>query len=191
MGKPKEWWADPTNAESWIKQSDKYDAGGDPSIGIVMDEIGDKFNSVLEVGAGTGRLIGALSNKFTKVDCYSMDISLELAKYVSEKYPHVQIVCSEITNIPFYSKSIDLVYTYQVLQHVEPDEIYRALKELCRVAKKEVWLWESIGRNKYSCGSRACACHDGSWIWNIDKMVECYEVKSCGFKTLRLYKIKV
>jgi len=183
------------NGDSWIQQSDNYDKNGDQSIGIVINEIGDKFDSVLEVGAGTGRLIGNLSNNFASVKYFSLDINLELSRYVSKKYPRVEVACGEIINLPFISKSFDLVYTFQVLQHVEPAEIDQALRELCRVAKKEVWLWESTGKkhnqNNYPCGAKMHNCHNGSWVWNIDKMLNCYEVKSCGFKKLLLYKIKL
>jgi len=91
---------------------------------------------------------------------------------------------------------MDLVYTYQVLQHIHPDEIEQALKELMRVAKKEVWLWEGIGRVDYEHGAMTHKAHNGSWVYHIDKMVDCYEVsipqnKNIKLDRQRLYKIKV
>lgn len=197
--KPKEWWRDPENAEKWIKQSARYTRLKDPSTKIVIDEISkniknNKFNSVLEVGAGDGRLIGGLSNKYENVKYCSTDINPELSKFVEKKYLNVRSFVDDVVDTSFKINSFELVYTYQVLQHVPPDEIERAIKELMRVAKKEVWMWEGIGRTDLPHGSKVHGCHGGSFVYHIDTLVNCYEVsmpKHPKLSRQRLYKIKV
>ena len=98
--------------------------------------------------------------------------------------------------MPFLTNHFDLVFTYQVLQHVPPEEIKQAIDELCRVARKEVWLWEGIGRKDYPHGTKTHNAHHGSWVWHIDKLVYCYEKsipqnKNISLDRQRLYKIKV
>jgi len=210
MNRPKDWWGNPANAKKWIKQNARRtnEHGINTtteSTKIVVDEIMTRskdFFNVLEVGAGDGRIIGALSQKPHKTlglkKCYSCDINPELSAYILEKYrlvmPHLDP--AEIINLPFDDNSFDLVYTYQVLQHVHPEEIEKAILELCRVAKKEVWMWEGIGRQECPHGSQTHKAHNGSWAYKIDRFVNCYEVSiprnvNITLERQRLYKVKV
>ena len=70
-----------------------------------------------------------------------------------------------------------MVYTYQVLQHVCPEEIEQAINELIRVSKKEVWMWEGIGKYDYEHGAMTHKAHSGSWVWHINKIINCYSVE--------------
>lgn len=202
--KPKDWWGNPDKAQEWIEQNKKRENSGRAksnstlqSQEIVITEIFKKnldFRSVLEVGAGDGRLIGNISKEIN-INCNSVDINSELSKYVAEHFPKVKTSVGNITNLPFEDNSFDLVFTYQVLQHIHPEDIEQALKELIRVSKKEVWCWEGIGRVDYAHGSMTHKAHNGSWVWKIDEMVECYDVsipKNNKMKLTRqrLYKIK-
>ena len=199
---PKEWWGNPKNAQKWIAQNKRRTE--EPGINstrestrIVVDEIIKRFidfEDVLEVGAGDGRLIGKLSKNLIR--CCSCDINEELNNYIKEKYTYIDANVGEITNLPFDDNSIDLVFTYQVLQHVPPKDIDKAIKELCRVAKKEVWMWEGIGRVDYPHCAKSHNAHGGSWVYHIDKIVDCYEVsvpknENITLDRQRLYKVKV
>jgi len=199
MNKPKDWWGDPNNAELWIEQnkirtnSSKINTTNE-STKIVLSEIKKKnFKTILEVGAGDGRIIGPLSKKYK---CYSTDINPELSKFVKDKYPLVNVSVNNITNLDFPDNHFDLVYTYQVLQHIHPEDIEKALSELQRVSKKEVWMWEGVGKLDYKNGDKTHNAHNGSWVWHIDKMINCYSItipenKNVKLRGQRLYKIKV
>lgn len=149
---------------------------------------------MLEVGAGDGRLIGQLCNIIS--ECYSCDINKDLCEYVFENTGVENAWPMEITKLSFKDNAFDLVFTYQVLQHIPPKDIDKAIKELCRVAKKEVWMWEGIGRVDYPHCAKSHKAHGGSWVYHIDKMVGCYEVsipknKNITLERQRLYKVKV
>ena len=198
---PKDWWGNSDNAEWWIDQVARAERGLPEysttiqSQEIVLNEIGDKFKKVLEVGAGNGRLIGNLSKWNPKVKCSSIDINKKMSGFVSAKYPRVKTYVGEITKLPFKDNEFDLVYTYQVLQHIAPDEIEQAVRELIRVSKSQVWCWEGIGRLDYEHGAMTHKAHNGSWVWHIDKIVNCCKVsipknKVVSLDRQRLYKIK-
>jgi len=205
MDKPKDWWGNSKNAKEWIEQGKKRTKGEgvnttSESTNIVVDEISKNirsFKTILEVGAGDGRLIGPLSKKYPKKEFQSADINNDLCIYISKKYCNVVVNYLEEGVIDlslFPDNYFDLVYTYQVLQHVHPDEIEKALEELQRVSKKEVWLWEGIGREDYEHGAMVHKAHNGSWVWKIDEMVKC-EVNipkndKIELSRQRLYKIK-
>ena len=195
MDKPKDWWGDPANAQKWIDQVKRHNNDSDyyDQPQIVVDEVNKRkkdFKSILEVGAGTGHLIGTLSldNDF---ECASIDINSKLSEYVKTHY-NVLTFVGDIIDLPFKDNHFDLVFTYQVLQHVPPENIKKALSELQRIAKKEVWMWEGIGRiDGYKQGDMTHKAHNGSWVWYIDKMVDCYETKIPGTGNKRLERIKL
>ena len=202
----KQYWGNPETAKEWLTRGQKVlDTVSEEintdiqSIPVFLKDVGKYyFKSALEVGAGNGRLIGALSKEFEMIKCYSCDINLELSKYVASKYRKVSVATEsvDIIKMPFPDSSFDLVYTYQVLQHISPEEINKALDELLRVSKKEVWLMEGYDEPEhYSNGQRRKGTNGGTWSWFFDKMLDCYEVstpiseklKSMG---VRMYKIK-
>lgn len=173
MSKPKKWWKNPKIADYWVERAKHYKECGDNSDESVVSLVGERFKSVLEVGAGDGRIIGLLSEKY-RVKCSSIDINGKLSHYVHKKYSKVETYAGEIIRLPFKDNQFDLVFTFQVLQHVSPIEIEKALRELVRVAKKEVWCFEGIGKTEgYSHGMQTCTDESGSWVWHIDEIVEC------------------
>jgi len=212
--KAKEWWGNPINAKEWIKRVDKKERIGDvgenttvQSMLAIIDEVekrdGD-FKSVLEVGAGEGRIIGALSNVFPNIKCYSDDINPELSAYVGKRFPNVEARVGEIIELPFADNEVELVFTHQVLQHVCPEEMEKAISELLRVAKKEVWLIEGYDQQNDDGESNGILKHSaegGTYSWFFDRLpyVKCYEVKFlesesllfCGHrKGEKIYRIK-
>jgi len=195
--KPKDFWGNSENAKEWIRRVDlKLANKGSTtfkSIDAFVEDVNenkDKFNSFLEVGAGNGRLIGALSEKFLDKECYSIDINPALSDYVHEKYPNVTTFIGEVAKLPLEDNSYDLVYTYQVLQHVVPEEMEMALKELVRVAKKEIWLMEGYDPECYQFGNGIMRTNadGGTFAWFFDEMLKCYAHDFV--EGIRVYKIK-
>jgi ubiquinone/menaquinone biosynthesis C-methylase UbiE len=204
--RPKDWWGNPDNAILWIEQNARKEADGNPKLNttlqstdMVVAEIKrfaetNNIKSILEVGAGSGRLIGELSKQFSDVKCYSVDINSELSKYVKEHFPDVETSVGEIIDLPFKDNSFDLVYTYQVLQHVEPGEIEKALSELIRVSNNQVWMWEGYNP-EYPNGFKRHKAHNGAFAWRIDEIIPCYEKRiprndNISLKGQRMYKFK-
>ncbi len=175
--KAKNWWK--YNADAWLDKMEKWpqvDKGNTRNFikerDFLIDEIRENnFLKVLEVGAGDGRIIGLLSEIDIEPWCYSIDINPELSKYVKEKYPLVKTYVGEIIDLPFKDKEFDLVFTHEVLQHVEPSEIEKACKELTRVGK-EVWCMEGWRDTKN--GEKVSDSHCGRWNWDLKKYFNCY-----------------
>jgi len=203
----KEVWASEEKAKAWIKRSDYIADHADPdlnteiqSIISLINEVDKyKFNSFLEVGAGNGRLIGALS-KLCGGDLSrfcSVDINPTLSKYVAKKYPEVKTYVGDASKLPFKDKEFDLVYTYQVLQHVPIEEMSQVLSELKRVAK-ELWLMEGYDPECIGLpnGYMRTDADGGTFAWRFDELLKCYEVSTPKTESLpngmgvRLYKIK-
>ncbi len=177
--KAKEWWRN--NSEEWLekmKKWEKEDKGNSKHFqdeaDFLIDEISKSIKSdtkILEVGAGNGRIIGKLS-RIGFLNCNSIDINKELSEYVKSHQFSVKTYVGEITNLPFKDKEFDLIYTHEVLQHIEPDEIDKAISELLRVGK-EVWCMENW-RDKQADGEKVSDSHCGRWNYDLKKRLPTY-----------------
>lgn len=210
----KEVWASKEKAKNWLKRIERRkktikDSENTEiiSIPVLLKDIATypgEFKSILEIGAGNGRLIGAISEEFRDIKCYSCDINLELSRYVHDKHKRVSVVDEsiDISKMPFSDNSFDLIYTYQVLQHVPPEDTEKALFELRRIAKKEFWLMEGYDPEVKQAGQKhgykRKGTDGGSFSYFFEEVLDCYEVTVPGrYKGnekgmgIKLYKIKV
>jgi len=173
-------WGDPQTGLDWVrKERLKYQGKGNfEAIPEILSWLKDKnFKSVLELGSGTGRIIGAVHKTYPKLKCQGLDINPELAKYVKKTHG-VEVYVGDIYNIPIPKKSFDLVYTYQVLQHTPPDRMEKIIQEIKRIAKKEIWLiegWIDFQRYGYANGAMRHDAGGGTFYWNFDVFFKTYE----------------
>ena len=86
---------------------------------------------ILNVGCGPGRSSEYLS-KFGKVT--SIEYDKFCCEFASEK-TGLEIINGSITELPFSDNSFDLVCAFDVIEHVEDDQL--AVNELKRVTKSE------------------------------------------------------
>ncbi|OGK22035.1 hypothetical protein A3C23_03045 [Candidatus Roizmanbacteria bacterium RIFCSPHIGHO2_02_FULL_37_13b] len=94
---------------------------------------------VLDVGCGTGKLVGTLRRLGIKA--YGIDISnYALEKVKPELQPFIKN--GDIIKIPFKSESFELVVSFDVLEHLERSNLQRAIKESARVSKK--WILHKV-----------------------------------------------
>jgi len=169
---PSRVWASMDKANEWLKHTNCYPRS-DKSEQYLLNKVkGRNFESILEVGAGNGRLIGALSKRY--LECYSVDINKKMSKFVADKYK-IKTYVGDVCDLPLADKSFDLVYTFQVLQHVEPERIHKAVKELKRVANT-VWLIEGFVDHyyrkdkQYKTGIKTHNIDGGSFAYYFDDM---------------------
>lgn len=90
-----------------------------------------KIKKALDLGSGTGRLITALKRSASVV--IAADVSEEMLRIVKEKFPEVETVLSDVSNLPFINDYFDLVMASFLIVHVRNlemafDEVYRVLK---------------------------------------------------------------
>ena len=207
--KPQEYWGDPKLAPKWIRNRMFYSKNEqrypkqEELVQVMLpkefEKIADNINGILEVGAGDGRLIGALAKKYKKKKCCSVDVNSVLSKYVAKKHKINTYVGDVTERLPFEDNDFDFVYTFQVLQHVMPEDIDNALIELKRIAKKELWLiegWGDLQKWGVLNGHKRHGAGGGTFYWNIDELVECKETKFLNKNVgqainNKLYKVKI
>ena len=77
----------------------------------------------LEIGAGDGSLTLAVAERARH--CYALDVSREILSGV--QHPKVETVLSDGCSVPVPPGSVTLAYSFQVMEHIHPDD---ALEQL-------------------------------------------------------------
>jgi ubiquinone/menaquinone biosynthesis C-methylase UbiE len=95
---------------------------------IILDRAGPS-GSILEVGAGTGRIGVPLWQH--GANWFGCDLSIEMMRRLREKYPAARIVQSDASRLPYVSNRFDVAVTIHVLHLVGPWRA--ALREIKRV----------------------------------------------------------
>jgi len=92
-----------------------------------------KPKKCLDLGCGTGGLIKWL--RFFGVDAYGLDFS-EHAKAIAEKSIKLYIKLGDAANIPYPDNHFDLVFSFDLLNHIEQSKIRKVIEESIRVSNK-------------------------------------------------------
>ena len=102
------------------------------------------YSNALDVGCGTGLITVRLSDRVH--DVVGIDKSIEMLK-LAEPRPNITYLTADALNLPFDNKSFDLVISVTVMQDVGKENWEKFLKEIYRVAKKDVVI-SILKRNK-------------------------------------------
>ena len=138
--------------EYYSRTAEVYDqlhleGGGDREHNLALTFLSSmieaySINSVLDIGAGTGRTISYLQNKFPHLKIVGIEPVEALRKIGYEKgISRDVLIDGDGTNVAFAAESFDLVCEFAVLHHVpRPHEV---VSEMLRVAKKAVFISDS------------------------------------------------
>ena len=103
------------------------------------------FNSVLDIGCGSGQLLKWIKHTRPHVQCHGVDISQVALNKVKIDIPLKQ---GRIQELPYPDDQFDLIICTHVLDHIPQPDIPKALTELKRVGVGHVWVETS-----YSCST--------------------------------------
>jgi ubiquinone/menaquinone biosynthesis C-methylase UbiE len=107
-----------------------------------------KLRRVLDIGFGPGVLENRFLPKSNIPEWYGIDISQTSIDYVTNKFPSGKFFKQAITSINFRDNYFDLVVASEVLEHISPYVIFKALKETRRVLKRGGTLLVSVPLNE-------------------------------------------
>ena len=86
-------------------------------------------SKILDVGAGDGSFAKELNRK----DVYMLDGNEKSAKQFADTYQNIFL--GTLPDLPFENNSFDLIHCSHVIEHLEVEQLYRALKEFDRCLK--------------------------------------------------------
>lgn len=123
------------------------------------------FQSLLEIGCGTGYVLSGISKKFPHSNLFGSEIFTAGLSFASERLPLVKLMQMDARNIPFENE-YDVIGAFDVLEHIKEDEevlsqVYSALKPegvMLLTVPQHAWLWSPI--DEYSCHERRYAAKD-------------------------------
>jgi SAM-dependent methyltransferase len=102
--------------------------------------------SLLDVGCGLGAglrwMIDQHPGRQHPNRLVGCDQSSEMVNQAKQNVPEAEIVQTDAENLPFKDEEFDVVYTVTVLQHNPDARRAHLLGEICRVAAKDIFLFE-------------------------------------------------
>ncbi len=132
------------------------------SMAKLIKKICLKDQKILDVGCATGHFYRSLKNTLKKnfyyTGCDPYDIFLRLAKKAWIKDKNVNFVKGNIYELPFKSKTYNIVYSSNVLLHLP--EIVKPIKELLRVSKDYLILRTVV----YDVSYKIQLVHNNKWF---------------------------
>jgi ubiquinone/menaquinone biosynthesis C-methylase UbiE len=93
-------------------------------------------DTLLDVGCGTGTLLGGISQKYPSVNLVGIDICIEMLKIAYHKQiKKCNLVASNVRHLPFRSESFDVVVTCNAFHYFRKPE--ECLLEIARILKPQ------------------------------------------------------
>lgn len=99
---------------------------------MLREMIPGAVKRILDVGCGDGAITNDLARDW---DVTGVDISAEALKHVE-----TDSLQASATDLPLRDRSVDLVLSSEMLEHLSPDDYRQALAEMRRVARRYVLL---------------------------------------------------
>lgn len=145
---------DANNSKFWdiLNQDHKTSQKTNPMawnrINIVKKLIPRNSNKVLDIGFGSAQLEKKIFLLKKKLQWYGIDISYKSVKRASILYPQGKFKTGNIIQLKFKDNFFDCVIAIEVLEHIKPSLIFKALSEIYRVLKPNGVFIASVPLNE-------------------------------------------
>lgn len=147
--------------ENWEKF--KVSAGLQQKIDLIHSMIPAGVDTILDVGCGNGLITNEL---FIKSNVVALDRSMAALNYV--RTPKIN---AEANFLPVKSASVDLIFSSELLEHLDDSALREAVDEMQRVARSYVIIsvpnQEMLQKNTLKCPN----CHT---IFNVSYHVQTF-----------------
>lgn len=160
---------------------DGYDAQGNilnKKVPKVLEFVPDDVETIIDIGCGNGIITNKLGELF---DVLGVDFSHEALKHVNTRK-----LCVSASQIPLESNSFDMVFSSQLLEHIEEPELTKTIKEFKRLAKKYILITvpndEFLKKNETKCPK----CNA---IFNVNGHVNSFSINKLVDKFNPEYKL--
>ena len=104
-----------------------------------------RCTSVLEIGCGTGIDLRLFPETF---EIHGVDLNENALDIAKQKLPHANFKIGNITDLPFEDKSIDFVFTHQLLNYLDDETLDKGVSEMYRVAGKFIMNCEKFNEKE-------------------------------------------
>jgi len=104
-----------------------------------------KPKKVLDAGSGVGSVFIPLAKKYDRINFIALDFSQNNLNEIDKlQLKNVVTIKSDISHIPLSKKSIDVLFSFDVLCHLKFNKLPLAIKEFKRVAKIQYYNFHAL-----------------------------------------------
>ncbi len=118
---------------------------------LVFEFLPADVKTILDVGCGNGVITNELAKKY---DVTAVDRSSAALKYVNTKK-----IQSGADQIPLPDKSFDLVFSSELLEHLEDDVLKNTINEIKRLSKQYVFITVPNAENPNKLAIKCTKCN--------------------------------
>lgn len=137
------WWK--KRKKDWSKE---FDTWQHPHRKIIINFLRlIKWDTLLEIGCGTGPNLALISHFFKGKLLAGTDINQEALDFATTKFKNISLRNSSLTDIFMSDKGVQVVLSDMSLLYIGPRDIMKVLNEIKRVATSYVLLCEFNHRN--------------------------------------------
>lgn len=137
------------------------------------------FDSLLEVGCGTGFVLSGIARAFPKTRIAGSEIYTAGLAFAAQRLPSVELLQMDARKLPYVAE-FDVVAAFDVIEHILEDELvlqnfHRAIKPGggCLITvPQHMWLWSPVDEE---------ACHQRRY--SARELHD--KVEAAGFRILR------
>jgi len=137
----------------------------------VFELIPSNVKTIIDIGCGDGTITNQLAKKY---DVTGVDRSKTALSFVKTKK-----ILSSSEKIDMPDKSFDMVFSSELLEHLEDKVFYATIKEMKRISKKYIFL--TVPNNEI-LGKDFIKCPNCGWIFN-----RAYYLRSLNLKKIKAY----
>lgn len=117
-------------------------------IKIISRVIPCEVNKILDLGFGSGILERELERLDRDLEIFGSDISQNSVEDASKRFPHWSFSVGDATSIKFPNNFFDCVIALEVLEHIASFSLFKVLREVNRVLKKNGFFIVSVPLNE-------------------------------------------
>lgn len=131
----------------------------------VIENYCPNFQSLLEIGCGTGYVLSGISKRFPGSTLHGSEIFIAGLGFAAARLPSAKFMQMDARNIPF-ENDFDVIGAFDVLEHIKEDDevlkqMHAALKPnglILLTVPQHAWLWSRI--DEYAFHERRYAATD-------------------------------
>ena len=123
--------------------------------------------TIIEVGAGSGRLLTRIGLKNKKYKLIGIDYENSATVLIKKNIEQFDLngtsICADVFCIPIKSNSVDVVVSGGLLEHFNKDEINSVIQEMVRILKPNGFFYSDIVPHKISLCRPIILSHRGGY----------------------------
>jgi SAM-dependent methyltransferase len=114
-------------------------------MGIMTRMVGRGFETILDVGCGTGTPMELIKIQNPEIRATGADVYEPYLKEAEKKGIYEKLVHTNVTELPFAEREFDVVVCFHVIEHLEKEAAWKLLEKLESLAKKRVVVAMPVG----------------------------------------------